>query len=738
MKSLQFHRLVSSVVRHVKGSEGSLRQWINCHASNAGTGCDPLSFLSFLGRLADSQRHSQDSKAVVVGGVTTTQGDANTVHRAKGLTLNLFHDTQNRTDKSPYHKEEFMKNVSEEMKHLHELAKRTTKQIRKPLWKLLTSPEWLAQAWEQIRRNQGSQTAGVDSTTATDVDMNLIHKLAEELKTGRYRPQPVRRVYIPKANGKTRPLGIPTITDRIVQQVIKMLLEPIFEADFLDCSHGFRQGRSTHTALRDVAYYYPNISYIIEGDIEGCFDNISHPALMNQIEKRMADRKVLKLIKLFLKAGYLEDWKYHRTYSGTPQGGIISPLLANLFLHQLDEYAVKELGANRKQSRKEERARRNPEYMKITKKIYKLRKKLELTDKEGHRLITEELEELERQMKHTPCYAKDKRHPCKVKYVRYADDFVLLVVGTKAEAEAIRNRVKVKLLEIGLTLSEEKTRITHWSEPIRFLGYDVQGTLRARGVGIYARLGIPTEERERVKDAIQKVCGYYHAPEVDLIAQVNAIYKGWCNYYRYANNPQRPFSNLASYCWWQYAHYLARKQKATIATMLRRERKAQRLGAVTVGNRTRSLTFQTKIGERTLILNLFSPKSGQIRKVSNKQEWTADLKPVIPLSWQSGRSLTTRLTAIERAKGVCERCKEKPATDVHHTIPIKSRSFLARVMSDRSQKQTAIALCEECHLEVHNGSFDPRRQELRKNAGCAERCLSGVGSAVEKPTAEMR
>jgi group II intron reverse transcriptase/maturase len=631
-----------------------------------------------------------------------------------------------------------MKNVSEQMKHLHELAKRTTKQIRKPLWKMLTSPEWLAQAWEQIRRNQGSQTAGVDNTTAIDVDMSLIHKLAEELKTGRYRPQPVRRVYIPKANGKSRPLGIPTIKDRIVQQAAKMLLEPIFEADFLDCSHGFRQGRSTHTALRDVAYYYPNISYIIEGDIEGCFDSIPHTALMNRIENRIADRKLLKLIKLFLKAGYLEDWKYHRTYSGTPQGGIISPLLANIFLHQLDEFAVKELGANRKQSRKEERARRNPEYMRISSRIYKLRKKLELTDKEGHSLITEQLKGLERQMKQMPCYAKDKRHPCKVKYVRYADDFVILIVGTKPEAETIRNRVKEKLSEIGLTLSEEKTRITHWSEPIRFLGYDIQGMLRARGVGIYARLGIPREEIERAKDAIKKVCGYYHTPEVDLIAQINAIYRGWCNYYRYANNPQRTFGSLASYSWWRYAHYLARKQKSTIAAMLRRERKAKRLGLVKVGNRTRSLTFQTKVGERRLILNLFPPKSGQIRSVSNKQEWTADLKLVLPLSWQSGRSLATRLTALERANGVCERCKQRPITEVHHTIPIKGRRFIARVMSDRSQKETAIALCEECHLEVHSGSFDPRRQGLRKNAGCAERCLSGVGSAVEKPTAEMR
>jgi len=168
-----------------------------------------------------------------------------------------------------------MINVSEEMKQLNKLARRCSEQIRKPLWKLITRPEWLAQAWEEIRRNKGSQTAGADKATAVDVDLDLIHKLAEELKTGTYRPTPVRRVYIPKTNGKTRPLGIPTIKDRIVQQALKMLLEPIFEAYFYDCSHGFRQFRSTMTALRDVARAYSSTSYVIEGDIEGCFDYAS-------------------------------------------------------------------------------------------------------------------------------------------------------------------------------------------------------------------------------------------------------------------------------------------------------------------------------------------------------------------------------------------------------------------------------------------------------------------------------
>ena len=215
-----------------------------------------------------------------------------------------------------------MNNVSEEMKHLHKLAKRDPSKRFDHCWEILTDPGWLMQAWEAIRSNKGSMTAGIDTTIAVDIDPERIQSLSKRLKTGQYRPKPVRRVYIPKANGKTRPLGIPTLEDRIVQQALRMLMEPIFEADFYNCSHGFRRNRSTHTALRDVARVFPRSTWTIEGDIVGCFDNIPHGPLMKAVEKRIADGKVLKMIQAFLAAGYMEQWQYHRTYSGTPQGGV--------------------------------------------------------------------------------------------------------------------------------------------------------------------------------------------------------------------------------------------------------------------------------------------------------------------------------------------------------------------------------------------------------------------------------
>jgi group II intron reverse transcriptase/maturase len=209
-----------------------------------------------------------------------------------------------------------MNNVSEEMKHLHKLARRDPSKRFDHCWETLTDPKWLMQAWEEIRSNKGSMTAGIDTTIAVDIDPERIQSLSKRLKTGQFRPKPVCRVYIPKANGKTRPLGIPTLEDRIVQQALRMLMEPIFEADFYNCSHGFRRNRSTHTALRDVARAFPRTTWTIEGDIVGCFDNIPHGPLMKAVEKRIADEKVLKMIRAFLAAGYMEQWQYHKTSYG--------------------------------------------------------------------------------------------------------------------------------------------------------------------------------------------------------------------------------------------------------------------------------------------------------------------------------------------------------------------------------------------------------------------------------------
>jgi group II intron reverse transcriptase/maturase len=603
-----------------------------------------------------------------------------------------------------------MNNVSEEMKHLHKLAKRDPGKRFDHLWELATDPKWLMQAWEEIRSNKGSMTAGIDSTVATDIDPERIQRLSERLRSGRYRPKPVRRVYIAKANGKMRPLGIPTLEDRIVQQALRMLREPIFEADFYSCSHGFHRNRSTHTALRDVARMFPRTTWTIEGDIVGCFDNIPHGKLMKAVEKRIADEKVLTLIRRFLAAGYMEQWQYHRTYSGTPQGGVLSPLLCNIFLHQLDEHMMINLRANETQSKRVKNGRRNPEYRRIENKVTRLRRQLKQTQESAREVLIKELTELERQQRKIPYYAKEKQHPSKIGYVRYADDFVIMVQGKKAEAQAIKDAIGKRLQGMGLALNEEKTKLTHWRYRVNFLGYQLHGKPTRKGTSIRPILSIPRKKLQGIKEALRMVSGYHQIPEADAMVQMSAMFRGWCNYYRYATAPQATFNDLSRYTWWRYAHYAARKHRLSIAQMIKQERQARRLGEVKKNGRKRD-TFRILVEKKTVILDLFPPRTGQIRALATTGQWTVDLKPVIPMNWQSGRSLATRAAAVERAKGTCERCGEKPVAHVHHTVPLRGKTFLARVMSDHAQRYTAVALCKECHLEVHGGSYAPRRRK---------------------------
>jgi group II intron reverse transcriptase/maturase len=483
-----------------------------------------------------------------------------------------------------------------------------------------------------------------------------------------------------------------------------MVLEPIFEADFLPCSHGFRQGHSPHTALRDVARMYPRVSWVIEGDIVGCFDNIPHNGLLKAVARRITDGKVLSVVSDFLKAGYMENWQFHKTYSGTPQGGIISPLLCNIFLHQLDEYMEK-LGANRVQTKREQHLRRNPEYRRIESAIQRARQKLRGNpDRQVRKEQLDKLQELEKEMKHTPYF--DARHQAKLGYVRYADDFVILVNGTQEETRDEKNKVEVLLKEMGLTLSEEKTRITHWDEPVRFLGYDIQGVMRARGVQIRAILSIPKEKERTIRRELLKVASYHHIPEIDAMLSMSAKFRGWSNYYKYANAPSEVFERVSRKMWWFYAHFLARKQRQSIRKLLTWAHKTGREKVVKKRNGESRGTFTVPVGKKEIYLDIFPPKTAEIKTVANEGTWTVDLKPVNPASWNQGRSAATRLTALARSEGICERCGENPVQHIHHTERMKTkRTTLAKIASDKDQREQAKALCKECHLEAHHGKW---------------------------------
>jgi Group II intron, maturase-specific domain len=283
--------------------------------------------------------------------------------------------------------------------------------------------------------------------------------------------------------------------------------------------------------------------------------------------------------------------------------------------------------------------------------------------------------------------------------------FVILVNGTKEEAIDYKNKVQKHLENMGLQLSEEKTKLTHWDKPITFLGYHIHGKLRRNGVQIGAILSIPKEKERAVRRELVRVASYHHIPEADAMLSMNAKFRGWCNYYKYANSPQVVFGRIGRKMWWCYAHFLARKSKCSIKYLLTRMTKNGRKKVITKGIRKRD-TFTLRIDKREIFLDIFPPLSGQIRQVSNNETWTVDLKPVNPEKWQHGHSVATRLTALARSEGICERCKENPAVHVHHKNRMKSKgTLLAKMASDRSQHNQAVALCKECHLEVHHGSW---------------------------------
>lgn len=342
-------------------------------------------------------------------------------------------------------------------------------------FQLMTNyPDLWVEVADGISRNRGANTPGVDGEVHRDVSGRL-ETIREGLREGQYRPQPTRRVYIPKKGGKFRPLGIPTATDKLVQAMVARVLTEIYEPVFTDHSHGFRKGRSCHTALDEIKHNWNGTKWIIEADIRGCFDHIDHDVLMELLAKRIEDRRLLKLIRSLLQAGYLEDWVYHRTYSGTPQGGTVSPILANIYLHELDEWLVQKAqsfnqGEGRARNRESKRL-----YSRFQHMLYRARELKEAGQEDRARELAPVIRQ--RWEEYLRCPTSETQDPNfrRMRFVRYADDFVISVIGSKADAQqtlAELNAFMVQTLKV--ELATDKTGIVHGSEGTRFLGYDIK------------------------------------------------------------------------------------------------------------------------------------------------------------------------------------------------------------------------------------------------------------------------
>ena len=308
------------------------------------------------------------------------------------------------------------------------------------LYRYMLRPDLYFLAYKNLYANSGAATKGANDDTADGFSeakiANIIQRLADET----YQPTPARRTYIQKKNNpkKKRPLGIPTFTDKLVQEVLRMVLEAVYEPVFLPVSHGFRPKRSCHTALKSLKMEFNGMRWFVEGDIKGCFDNIDHSVLVGLIHSKIKDARLIKLIYKFLKAGYLEDWKYHKTYSGTPQGGIISPLLANIYLHELDKFVMKLKSEFDTHGQEPVRT----EYRLLSNDLQKLSYHIgRRTGAEREQLLSEYNEKRKLMLK-MPCTAQTKK--C-IKYIRYADDFIL---GVKLMPVRRKSLLRLTDLEI--------------------------------------------------------------------------------------------------------------------------------------------------------------------------------------------------------------------------------------------------------------------------------------------------
>ena len=467
-------------------------------------------------------------------------------------------------------------NVENRLSRLARLASADKSKRFDRLFRELTKTDLLMHAYEQIKDNKGSKTPGIDGLTKFSWNEECAIKLAEELRSGKYEPAPVRRVLIDKKNkpGQKRPLGIPTFGDRVVQCALKLLLEALYEPIFMECSHGFRPHRACQTAAWQV-YDSPHvrIDWVVEGDIKGCFDNICHQKLLKILQRRIKDDRILKLIAQFLKAGYFDRERWNPTKAGTPQGGIISPLLANIYLHELDKYVQEEFGANQepKQLPGERSARISKEWNKAKNQIYRLRKILKGQCKSPmtRAEVEKELQSLLKFRATLPCTTEPIKS--RIAYVRYADDFVILLRNLpKSEAE----RIKAKLTEwvggeLALVLSPDKTAITHIKDGFTFLGYKFMAK-NIESAQPKVKMMIPHESAQAKLRDIKNVCQKLNTPETEIIQKLNNMLRGWMIYYRCVNAPSRVMSSVLSHTWWIYAEYVSRKNGCNIAQAAKR------------------------------------------------------------------------------------------------------------------------------------------------------------------------
>ena len=601
---------------------------------------------------------------------------------------------------------DIMRSPERVLNSLNELSKDSSYKFER-LYRILFNEELFYVAYQKIASNGGSTTKGSDGRSIDEMSLARIETLIASLKDESYQPHPSRRVHIPKKNGKTRPLGIPAFEDKLVQEVVRMILEAIYEGHFETTSHGFRPKRSCHTALLHIQKTFSGAKWFIEGDIKGFFDNIDHDVLVGILRERISDDRFIRLIRKFLKAGYVEDWTFHNTYSGMPQGGIVSPILANIYLDKLDKY-VKEYIRHFDMGTKRRPGKESNDLANERKRtVRKLKKVKDGTEKAA---LVARLKAIEQERAAFPSGDEMDGSYRRLKYIRYADDFILGVIGSKEDALRIKEDIKSFLSEsLALELSEEKTLITHTGKSAKFLGYeitvtrnnhqrrDVQGRLR-RTYGKRVRLNVSMATlRDKLleygameiklrngKEIWKPKCrsGLIFNDDLEILDRYNRETVGFCNYYLIANNcvVLHNFRYIMEYSMYKT---FAGKYRSTV----RKINKKYRLNKL----------FTVKYEQKGVI------KSRTFYKTSFKRRTTAfngscDIEPY-SIADVSRTNLTDRLKAEK-----CELCGATGKLIMHHVRnlkDLKGKESWKRLMSARKRK--TIALCPSCHRLRHLG-----------------------------------
>lgn len=596
-----------------------------------------------------------------------------------------------------------MQPTMEILARINKNSNRNKEEVFTRLYRYLLRPDLYFEAYKNLYANSGAATKGVNHDTADGFSEAKIEKIIKSLTDETYQPMPVRRTYIKKSNGKKRPLGIPTFTDKLVQEVLRMVLQAVYEPVFLNCSHGFRPNRSCHTALTALKKEFTGARWFVEGDIKGCFDNIDHTVLIGLINSKIKDARLIKLIHKFMKAGYVEDWRYYGTYSGTPQGGIISPILANIYLHELDKFVMK----LKVDFDVYEEKNYTPEYRALLSKQTVARRHINESSGEERQRWIDEHKRIHKLVLKTPAKSQTDK---KIKYIRYADDFLIGVNGSRKDCVEIKRKLTEFIGQtLKMELSNEKTLITHSNDYARFLGYDI----RVRRDTKIKRVGKMKHAKRTLSNkvepviplsdkihkfifskgiAIQELNGnlrpvhraeLLHLSDLEIVSSYNSELRGICNYYNLASNFNR-LCYLAYLMEYSCLRTLANKHRSSVPKMIRKFKD---------GKGKWGIPYKTKQGLKRCYFASYADS----KSVNNP---TDIITHATQMYRMSVNTFEKRLNAH-----ICELCgtTDSNCYEVHHINKLKNlkgKEPWERAMIAKRRK--TLVVCKQCHIIIHN------------------------------------